>query len=199
VGAHSDDLEIGCSGTVIRLLEELPVERITWVVFSGDGERAQEARNGAQAVLGRHPGARVVQFGHRDGFFPYAAVPIKECFEELKREIEPDLVFTHYREDRHQDHRLISDLTYNTFRDHLILEYEIMKIDGDLGSPNLLVPLDQETVDRKLRLLDDCFGSQRDRRWFDGEVFRSVMRLRGVEAGSQSGYAEGFYARKIVF
>ena len=142
LGAHSDDLEIGCGGTMIRLLQELPVERITWVVLSGNAERAAEARRGARRVLGRHPGARVLQADFRDGFFPYTAAPIKEYFEMLKAEASPDLVFTHYRHDRHQDHRLVSDLTYNTFRDHLILEYEIMKVDGDLGNPSVYVPLD---------------------------------------------------------
>jgi LmbE family N-acetylglucosaminyl deacetylase len=198
LGAHSDDLEIGCSGTMLRLLRELPIERVTWVVLSGDEDRAREARHGARRVLGRHAGVRLVQATFRDGFFPFTAPPIKECFEQLKREVKPDLVFTHYREDRHQDHRLVSELTYNTFRDHLILEYEVMKTDGDLGNPNVYVPLDTRTVDRKLRLLEDCFGTQRDKRWFSGDAFRGLLRLRGIEAGAPSGYAEAFYGRKIV-
>jgi len=198
LGAHSDDLELGCGGTVMRLLRELPVERVTWVVLSGQGPRAAEARRGARRVLGRHPRARVVQAEFRDGFFPYTAAPIKELFEELKRTVAPDLVLTHYREDRHQDHRFVSDLTYNTFRDHLILEYEIMKIDGDLGNPNAYITLDAPTVRRKVKLLQDCFGTQRDKRWFDEESFRGLMRLRGLEAGAPSGYAEAFYARKLV-
>ena len=172
LGAHSDDLEIGCGGTMLRLLRELPIEHVTWVVLSGDEDRAREARHGARRVLGRRAGVRLVQATSRDGFFPYTAVPIKECFEQLKREVEPDLVFTHYREDRHQDHRLVSELTYNSFRDHLILEYEVMKTDGDLGNPNVYVPLDARTVDRKVRLLEDCFGSQRDKRWFSEDTFR---------------------------
>jgi LmbE family N-acetylglucosaminyl deacetylase len=198
VGAHSDDLEIGCGGTMIRILRELPVDRVTWVVLSGNADRAAEARRGARRVLGRHPGARVLQAEFRDGFFPYAAAPIKEYFEVLKGEVSPDLVFTHYRHDRHQDHRLISDLTYNTFRDHLILEYEIMKVDGDLGNPNVYASLDASTVNRKVKLLDECFGSQRDKRWFNGESFRGLMRLRGLEAGAPSGYAEAFHGRKIL-
>jgi LmbE family N-acetylglucosaminyl deacetylase len=198
LGAHSDDLEIGCGGTVLRLLRELPVERITWVVLSGDTDRAREAQRSARRLLGRHGGARLVQTAFRDGFFPYTAVPIKDQFEALKREVAPDLIFTHYRDDRHQDHRLVSELTYNTFRDHLILEYEVMKIDGDIGNPNVYVPLEVATVDRKLRLLADCFGSQRDKRWFNEEAFRGLMRLRGVESGAPSGYAEAFYGRKIV-
>jgi len=198
VGAHSDDLEIGCSGTVLRLLREVPVAGVTWVVLSGGPDRAREARRGAARVLGRHPGARVVQQSFRDGFFPYTAVAIKEFFEQLKREVKPQLVFTHYRADRHQDHRLVSDLTYNTFRDHLVLEYEVMKTDGDLGNPNVYVPLDEATVRRKTRLLDDCFGTQRDKRWFSEDAFRGLMRLRGVEAVSPTGFAEAFYGRKLV-
>jgi LmbE family N-acetylglucosaminyl deacetylase len=198
LGAHSDDLEIGCSGTMLRLLREQPVARVTWVVLSGNAERAREARRGARRVLGRHPGSRVVQETFRDGFVPYTAVPIKERFEQLKREVNPDVILTHYRDDRHQDHRLVSELTYNTFRDHLIFEYEIMKIDGDLGRPNVYVPLDAATVNRKIKLLADCFGSQRDKRWFNEEAFRSLLRLRGIEAGSASGYAEALYGRKIV-
>jgi LmbE family N-acetylglucosaminyl deacetylase len=198
LGAHSDDLEIGCSGTMLRLLHEHSVARVTWVVLSGNPERAREARRGARRVLGRHPGGRIVQETFRDGFFPHTAVPIKERFEQLKREVNPDVILTHYRDDRHQDHRLVSELTYNTFRDHLIFEYEIMKIDGDLGRPNVYVPLDAATVNRKIKLLADCFGSQRDKRWFNEEAFRSLLRLRGIEAGSASGYAEALYGRKIV-
>jgi LmbE family N-acetylglucosaminyl deacetylase len=198
LGAHCDDLEIGCAGTMLRLLRELPIERVTWVVLSGSADRAREAERGACEVLGGHPGARVIQSTFRDGFFPYTAVPIKEHFEELKREVQPDVVFTHYREDRHQDHRLVSELTYNTFRDHLILEYEVMKTDGDIGHPNVYLPLDVATVDRKVQLLGDCFGTQRDKLWFSEDAFRGLMRLRGIEAGSPTGYAEAFYGRKLV-
>ena len=198
LGAHSDDLEIGCGGTVLRLLAELPVARVTWVVLSGSPERAAEARAAAGRVLGRRAGVRLVQETFRDGFFPYQAVPIKEFFERLKREVRPDLVLTHYRQDRHQDHRLVSDLTYNTFRDHLVLEYEILKVDGDLGRPNVYVPLSAGTVRRKVSILEASFGSQRDRRWFSEETFRALMRIRGVEAGAPSGYAEAFYGRKLV-
>jgi LmbE family N-acetylglucosaminyl deacetylase len=198
IGAHSDDLEIGCAGTVLRLLREHPVSKVTWIVMSGSADRAREARQGARRVVGRHQGTRIVQAAFRDGFFPYTAVPIKDFFESLKREVKPDFIFTHSRHDLHQDHRLVCDLTYNTFRDHLILEYEIMKLDGDIGNPNVYVPLDKATVRRKISLLMDCFGSQRDKRWFSEDVFRGVMRLRGMEAGSPSGYAEAFYGRKLV-
>ena len=198
LGAHSDDLEIGCSGTVLRLLRELHISRVTWVVLSGSPARAREARQGARRVVGRHTGTRIVQAEFRDGFFPYAGASIKEFFESLKREVKPDLILTHYRDDRHQDHRLVSELTYNTFRDHLIFEYEIMKLDGDLGNPNVYVPLDAATVRRKVSLLNGTFGSQRDKRWFSEDAFRGLMRLRGIEAGSPSGYAEAFYGRKVV-
>jgi LmbE family N-acetylglucosaminyl deacetylase len=198
LGAHSDDLEIGCAGTVLRLLRELPVRAVTWVVLSGDETRAHEAKRGARRIFGCHPGVRVVQAEFRDGFFPHDPVPLKEYFEGLKHTIHPDLILTHYRHDAHQDHRLVSELTYNTFRDHFVLEYEVMKIDGDLGNPNVYVALDAQTVDRKVRLIDECYGSQRDKRWFDPEAFRSLMRLRGIEAGATSGYAEAFYSRKVV-
>jgi LmbE family N-acetylglucosaminyl deacetylase len=198
LGAHSDDIEIGCGGTLYRLLREWPVDRVTWVVLSGDGQRAAEARRSARRVLGRHPGTRIVQADFRESYFPYTALPIKEFFDSLGREVEPDLVLTHYRDDRHQDHRLVSELTYNTFRDHLVLEYEIVKLDGDIGNPNVYVPLDAATVQRKVDLLMSAFASQRDKGWFSEDVFRGVMRLRGVEAGAPSGFAEAFYGRKIV-
>jgi LmbE family N-acetylglucosaminyl deacetylase len=198
LGAHSDDLEIGCSGTIMRWIRELCVERITWVVLSGDDKRACEAQHSAQAILGRHPGFRMVTQSFRDGYFPYTAVAIKDFFESLKHEVRPDIVLTHYRDDRHQDHRLVSELTYNTFRDHLVLEYEVMKRDGDLGQPNTYVALDETTVDRKVEHLISHFGSQRDRSWFSEDAFRGLMRLRGIEAGAPSGHAEAFYCRTAL-
>jgi LmbE family N-acetylglucosaminyl deacetylase len=198
IGAHSDDIEIGCAGMVLRLLQDGVVGAVTWVVLSGDARRAAEARCAAERILDRHPDVRVVQQTFRESYFPYVAVPIKEFFDQLGREVTPDIVFTHYRSDRHQDHRLVSELTYNTFRNHMILEYEIMKTDGDLGRPNVYAPLDQATVHRKNEIIRDSFVSQHDKPWFDEEVFASLMRLRGVEAGAPSGYAEAFYARKLV-
>ena len=198
VGAHSDDIEIGCGGTLLRLVSEWPVEHVTWVVLSGDPTRAKEARRAARRVLGRQVPATIVQPGFRESYFPYTAVPIKEFFADLGGRLQPDVVFTHYRADLHQDHRLASELTYNTFRNHLIVEYEIVKLDGDIGNPNLYVPLDATTVSRKLRLVVDSFVSQHGKRWFSEDVFRGLMRLRGVEAGAPSGYAEAFYARKLV-
>lgn len=198
LGAHSDDLEIGCSGTVLRLLDDFPVRRITWVVFSGSGDRALEARRGAERVVRDRSELRLVQEEFRDGYFPYQGTEVKECFERLKNEVDPDIIFTHYRVDRHQDHRIVSDLTYNTFRNHLILEYEIFKVDGDLGNPLVYVPLAKEIVDEKIENLIEVFGTQRNRAWFNKEVFQSLLRLRGAEVRSPSGYAEAFYSRKLV-
>jgi LmbE family N-acetylglucosaminyl deacetylase len=199
LGAHSDDIEIGCAGTVLQLTEgEYPVE-VTWIVFSAHGVREQEARDSARAVLMRAKSAQVEVDHFRDGFFPAHIAEIKERFEVLKQRVpEPDLIFTHYRNDLHQDHRLINELTWNTFRDHAILEYEVPKYDGDFGSPNVFVSLDEARCRRKIDLLLTHFSSQRDRRWFSDEVFRSVLRLRGMEANAPSGYAEAFYGRKVV-
>ena len=198
IGAHSDDLELGCAGTLLRLLDELPVERVTWVVLSGDDDRAAEAERSCQRLLKDLCHTEILQQRFRDGFFPYDATPIKEFFETLKKRTRPDLILTHYREDRHQDHRLASELTYNTFRNHLIFEYEVLKKDGDLGRPNTYVPLAEETVRGKVELLIDGFGSQRDKTWFSEDAFLGLMRLRGIEACAPSGYAEAFYGRKIV-
>jgi LmbE family N-acetylglucosaminyl deacetylase len=198
LASHSDDIEIGCGGTLLRLLREVPVERVTWVVLSGDPKRAEETQRAARRIVGNRSQLTIILQTFRESYFPYTAVPIKEFFGKLRGEVDPDLVFTHYRNDLHQDHRLVSELTYNAFRDHLIFEYEIMKLDGDIGNPNLYVSLDAATVRRKVRLLMDCFGSQRDKRWFTEDVFLGLMRLRGVESGATSGYAEAFHARKVV-
>jgi LmbE family N-acetylglucosaminyl deacetylase len=198
LGAHSDDLELGCAGTLLRLLDEVRIDRVVWVVLSGDDERAAEAELGCHRLLDGRCETEIHLQRFRDGFFPYTAAPIKEFFESLKARTRPDLILTHYRDDRHQDHRLTSELTYNTFRDHLILEYEVMKKDGDLGRPNTYVPLDEEIVQRKVALLMDVFGSQRDKSWFSEDTFLGLMRLRGIEACASNGYAEAFYGRKIV-
>ena len=198
MGAHSDDLELGCGGTILRLLDELAIDRVTWVVLSGDKDRAAEAERSCRRLLDGRCETEIHLQQFRDGFFPYTAGPIKEFFESLKASTRPDLILTHYRDDRHQDHRLTSELTYNTFRDHLILEYEVMKKDGDLGQPNTYVPLDEATVQRKVQLLMEGFGSQRDKSWFSEDAFLGLIRLRGIEAGAPSGYAEAFYGRKIV-
>jgi LmbE family N-acetylglucosaminyl deacetylase len=198
LGAHPDDVEIGCGGTVLRLVRELAPLRVHWLVLSGDGERAEEAAASAAAFLGPDPDSQVVVKAFRDGFFPWEGAEIKETFEELKGSFEPDLILAPRRDDAHQDHRLVAELTWNTFRDHLILEYEIPKYEGDLGAPVLFVPLDEATAARKVDLLVEGFPSQLHRQWFRADTFLSVLRLRGIESNSPTGYAEGFYVRKVV-
>lgn len=197
LGAHADDIEIGAGGTIARLIASVPQLEVGWVVLSADGPRADEAQASLEALAGQALRLAVVE-RFRDGFFPYEGAAIKEFFEALKHRFEPDLILAPQRDDRHQDHRLVAELTWNTFRDHLILEYEIPKYDGDLGTPNLFVALTPELVQRKLEHLARYFPSQRGRHWFDDELFRAVLRLRGMEARAPSGYAEAFYARKLV-
>jgi len=197
LGAHADDLEIGCGGTVAALLEARSVA-VHWVVFSAIGSRREEAENAASRVLAKATEKHIVTKEFRDGFFPYCGADVKECFEELGSQISPDLIFTHHRDDRHQDHRLVSELTWNTFRDHLILEYEIPKYDGDLGAPNAFMPLSREACTQKISCLMDSFATQRDRHWWSEETFRALLRLRGIECRSETGYAEAFYARKAT-
>jgi LmbE family N-acetylglucosaminyl deacetylase len=198
LGAHSDDIEIGCGGTILRLLEERRISHVTWIVLGATGDREKEARQSAELFLFGAPEARVEVTGFRDGFFPYVGGEIKQYFEELKRRVEPDVIFTHSRGDLHQDHRLVCELTGNTFRDHFIFEYEVMKYDGDIGNPNFYVPLSRRTIERKSELLLTSFETQRDKHWFDSSVFEAIARLRGVESRSAEGYAEAFYCRKAV-
>jgi LmbE family N-acetylglucosaminyl deacetylase len=198
LGAHCDDIEIGCGGTIAKLADEHPGLSVTWVVFSSTEERAREAQESAEAILAGVKTKEILIKSFRDGFFPYQGEAIKEAFEELKRRPLPDAVLTHYRADLHQDHRLISDLTWNTFRDQLILEYEIPKFDGDLGSPNVFVHLDPSLVRRKIDNILNCFRSQRGKRWFTEDTFLAILRLRGMESNAPEGYAEGFYCRKLV-
>src|SRR5215203_502166 len=192
LGAHSDDIEIGCGGLVLRLLAARRRVTVDWVVFSADGQRQVEARQSAALFLKRAHRSRVIVKQFRDGFFPYDPA-IKDLFEELKDAAAPDLVLTHYRHDRHQDHRILSDLAWNSFRNHLVLEYEIPKYDGDLGVPNLFVPLDRRTADRKVAYLRKAFGTQRGKHWFDDATFLGLMRLRGMESRALDGFAEAFY------
>ena len=198
LGAHCDDIEIGCGGTVLALTEQHRDTAVDWVVFSSTPTREREARASAEAFLFAAKEKTVVVKSFRDGFFPYVGAQIKEEFEQLKLAGTPDLILTHYRNDLHQDHRLISELTWNTFRRSLILEYEIPKYDGDLGAPNFFVPLDESTHQRKIDYILEHFQSQGDRSWFSREVFAAILRLRGMEANSPTGSAEGFYVRKAV-
>jgi LmbE family N-acetylglucosaminyl deacetylase len=198
IGAHSDDIEIGCGGTLIELVARYPRARVAWIVLSSGKQRAQEARRGAKAVLGKVAPQRIEIMNFRNSFFPAQLAEIKSYFENLKRALAPDVIFTHYRDDLHQDHRVTGELTWNTFRDHLILEYEIPKYDGGLGSPAVFVPLRRTTMCRKVKTLMRVFGSQRSKGWFSPETFEGLMRLRGIECNAADGYAEAFYARKLV-
>lgn len=195
LGAHADDIEIGCGGTLLHLLATRRAT-VDWAVFSATGRRGAEARRGATRFARGALKHRIVLHEFRDGFFPDEWARIKEAFETLRGEVEPDLVFTHFRADRHQDHRVVSDLTWNTFRNHLILEYEIPKWDGDLAQPNIYVPLAPTLARRKVAALLAVFASQRPKRWFTEETFRALMRLRGIEAGAD--WAEAFHARKAA-
>ncbi len=200
LGAHPDDIEIGCGGTLLRLFAELPDTELRWIVFSGGAARRGEAEASARDYLGRlkaDPCAITVH-DFRDGFFPAEFAVLKETFERLKAQWQPTLILTHYHRDLHQDHRVVAELTHCTFRDHLIWEYEIPKYDGDLGNPNLFVPLDGAACRHKVALLLAHFASQRERPWFTAETFMALMRLRGIGCHARSGYAEAFYCRKAV-
>jgi LmbE family N-acetylglucosaminyl deacetylase len=198
LGAHSDDIEIGCGGTILRLLRDYRHVHVTWVVFGATHQRAHEAGQSADLFLERAAEKTVVVKGFRDGFFPYLGGEIKEYFEQLKKECSPDIIFTHYRQDRHQDHRVISDLTWNTFRSHMILEYEIPKYDGDLGNPNFYVRLDESICATKVKYLIDSFQTQANKHWFTEDTFLALSRLRGIESNAPTTYAEAFYCRKVA-
>ena len=198
LGAHSDDIEIGCGGTILRLVEEYPNINIWWIVFGAQDQRASEAQESADIFLKKVAKKRVILNEFRDGYFPYIGAEIKDYFEQLKLKFEPDLIFTHYRYDLHQDHRLISELTWNTFRNHLILEYEIPKYDGDMGIPNIFVPLSKDLCQRKIHNLFDVFQTQKGKHWFTEDTFWSILRLRGIESNVPEKFAEAFYCRKLV-
>jgi LmbE family N-acetylglucosaminyl deacetylase len=197
LGAHADDIEIGCGGALLYFKKTLPQLRFLWVVFSAPGLRGQEARKAAELFTAGCD-REIILKDYRDGFLPYSGGEVKDFFEEMKGRVNPDLIFTHWRGDAHQDHRLISELTWNTFRNHLVLEYEIPKYDGDMGRPNLFVPLEAPFYEHKIDYLFQAFESQRAKRWFDRETFLGLMRIRGLEANAPSGYAEAFHARKVV-
>lgn len=198
VGAHSDDIEIGCAGTLLKWLAEYDTLEVTWVVFCAIGPRAVEARRSAQALMRRAARLQVVLGDFEDAHFPADFVRAKAFMREVGAMGSPDVVLTHRLEDRHQDHRLVADLTWQTFRKHLVLEYEIPKYEGDLGQPNLFVPLASAVAERKVRHLLKHFGSQRAKDWFSDSTFRSLMALRGIECRAASGLAEAFHVRKAV-
>ena len=198
LGAHSDDIEIGAGGTLLQLAEQVSDLEICWVVFSAPGSRADEAKQSAEDFLGKVARKQVRIGSFRESYFPSEWPAIKEWFEEIKK-FEPDIVFTHYRDDRHQDHRVLSDLAWNTFRNHLILEYEILKYDGDLGQPNVFAPVSGQLSARKIELLLKHFKTQATKHWFTGDTFAAMHRIRGIECASPTGLAEAFYCRKLLF
>jgi LmbE family N-acetylglucosaminyl deacetylase len=198
LGAHSDDIEIGCGGTLRRMLAAGNQVTVHWVVFSARADRAREAEDAATRFLEGAAERHVELHQFRDGFFPSEHARIKTYFEELKGRVRPDLILTHARDDLHQDHRAVCELTWNTFRDHAILEYEVPKWDGDLGRPNVYVPLDEKHAGDKVAILLECFASQRGKHWFDADTFHGLMRLRGLECNAPARRAEAFYGRKVI-
>ncbi len=196
LGAHCDDIEIGCGGTVMQLARRYPKARFVWVTLSSDAERAAETRAAAARLLqdAREHEIRVESFP--TSYFPSSIATLKDYFEALKA-LKPGLILTHCRQDLHQDHRVTHELTWNTFRDHLILEYEIPKFDGDLGVPNVFFSLTRAELKRKCDVLMDCFPSQATRSWFSRDTFEAIARLRGIECNAPEGFAEAFYGRKI--
>jgi LmbE family N-acetylglucosaminyl deacetylase len=198
LGAHSDDIEIGCGGTILKILSGNPAIRIHWVVLGAGSDREKEARESAERFLVAAMHKEITVKGFRDSFFPYIGSEIKQYFEEMKKRVSPDLIFTHYRHDLHQDHRLVSELTWNTFRDHLILEYEVIKYDGDLGAPNVFVQLGDEHAHKKAKYILEVFQTQGSRNWFTEDAFMSIMRIRGLESNAPEKLAEAFYCRKLI-
>ena len=197
IGAHSDDIEIGCGGTILTLTRAVPGIQVDWVVLAATGERASEARASASAFLAHAGSSRVDVHSFRDGFLPYVGGEVKDVFEELKSRVNPQVVLTHTRDDLHQDHRLVCELTWNTFRSHLVLEYEVPKVDGDSIRPNVFVPLDSDVAQEKIDLLHRHFPSQSGKHWFDSDLFLGLMRLRGMEANASDRFAEAFVARRL--
>ncbi len=198
LGAHSDDIEIGCGGSILRIIEENPGIEVWWVVFSGNSARRSEALLSANSFLAGVQKKNIILEDFKDGYFPYQGAAVKDFFETLKPRISPDLIFTHCRQDLHQDHRLINELTWNTWRDQMILEYEIPKFDGDLGAPNFFIPLERRICQRKNDLLSAVFKTQETRPWFTGDTFWALHQLRGIESRAPESLAEAFYARKVI-
>ena len=198
LGAHSDDIEIGVGATLLSLLDRGVRLEVHWCVLSGAGEREHEAKASAAEFLSEAASARIEVMPFRDGFFPEQGEQIKSWFELLKERVDPDVILTHRADDAHQDHRQVCRLAWNTFRDHFILEYEIPKWDGDLGTPNVYMPVSARALERKIDLLISHFGSQRSKQWFDRETFLALARLRGMECRAPERYAEAFFARKLA-
>ncbi len=197
-GAHCDDIEIGCGGTILKIINQYKISEIKWVVFASNEDRKKEAIIGANYFLDKVQHKEIIVLDYKDAFLNQSAFDIKEYFESLKKKFDPDIVFTHYRHDRHQDHRLISDLTWNTFRNHLVLEYEIPKYDGDLGQPNFFFKLTEKEASQKVKFIIDSYSSQAQKHWFDEETFLSLMRIRGLESANTAKYSEAFFSRKVI-
>lgn len=197
LGAHCDDIEIGCGATILTLLDRYPQLSVDWVIFTSDAERDAEARASAAAFLRSAAVNNVIVHAFRTSFLPYDGAKVKEAFESLKTLKHPDVIFTHQRNDLHQDHRIVNELTWNTFRDHLILEYEIPKFDGDLGQPAVFMPVSEHAIERKIELVHAHFPSQRSKPWFTADLFRAMARLRGMECNAKDGFAEAFFVRKL--
>ena len=198
LGAHCDDVDIGCGGSLLALIHRYAAD-VSWVILSAQGEREKELRASARRFLRGASAFRVLTRNHRDGFMPAHFTGVKEDFEAFKKTLpQPDIIFTHRRDDRHQDHRLIAELTWNTYRSHLILEYEVPKYEGDLATPSGYIALTRAEVERKIRILLACYRTQRAKPWFTADTFRGLMRLRGIESGGPSGWAEGFHASKVL-
>lgn len=198
LGAHCDDIEIGCGGTLLKLIENYQIKQVKWVVFTSNETRKKEAVSSAKEFLKPVRDSEIQIHNYKDGYLPSVWSNLKNEFEKIKNCYAPDVIFTHYKNDLHQDHRVINELTWNTFRNHAIFEYEIPKYDGDLGNPNFYVSLDKNQVKKKNKLILGNFESQREKHWFDDTLFASMMRIRGVECASASNYAEAFYSRKQV-
>lgn len=198
LGAHCDDIEIGCGGSLLQMVKGGGGIHVKWVVFTSNSKRKVEAQKAAEDFLRNVKNKEIVILDFKDGFLPHSGSEVKAYFEKLKENFSPDLIFTHYSKDAHQDHRLINELTWNTFRNHYILEYEIPKYDGDMGSPSTYIPIDQDMVNEKIRLIEKNYPTQAGKQWFDDETFRAIMRIRGMESVSETKYAEGFYTRKTV-
>jgi len=199
LGAHCDDVEIGCAGTLQVLATRFPAMSIRWIVLSSPAQRASETKNAAAQILPTGTDLQLEFRAFKESYFPYIGAEIKDCIEAIAKDFRPDVVFTHHTQDRHQDHRLVAELTHNAFRDHVILEYEVVKYDGDLGSPNVFVPVSREQLETKVRGLMSAYESQRTKFWFTEDTFTSLMRLRGVESRSPTGFAEAFHCRKLRF
>jgi len=198
LGAHSDDIEIGCGGTILRILSEYPFAQVNWVVLACTGEREKEAAASAEKFLAGADNRTIIIKDFKESFFPYIGGKIKSYFEELKKANTPDIIFTPYRNDLHQDHRLVSELTWNTWRNHFILEYEIVKYDGDLSVPNFFVHLNEKRCKKKIAFLMESFKTQANKGWFTSDAFFSILRIRGIESRAPEKYAEAFYSRKLI-